>query len=349
MVWGIYDQAVLQMVLNGQPDPPGSYFLDLVFNKELTFDTDVILFDSVYVTREMAPFVAPNVQGRVMTEKGYSTKSFKPAYVKPKHVVDPSKPLPRMAGTPINAPMSFAQKFEARIGMNLEAERNQILRRMEWMAARGLAAGQITVAGDDYPSVTVGFGRATQLDVTLAGTAKWDGSAADPLADIANIRRLVRLIGRTSINRITFGENAWELFSSNQQVYQLLSAFYRGSTTDFSLVSAGLEVEYKGVLAGSGSDVNGLQLWVNNSWYQDDQGNLQYYVQPNEVIFTGPGIEGFQLYGAIKDRRANFVPTKWFPKLWDVEDPSVTYTMTQSAPLPLPAWPNGSARITCTS
>ena len=53
-----------------------------------------IYFDEIDTNeRRLAPFVAPNVQGRVLRDKGFSTKSFRPAYVKPKHVVDPTRAM----------------------------------------------------------------------------------------------------------------------------------------------------------------------------------------------------------------------------------------------------------------
>ncbi len=70
-------------------DSISSFWLGL-FPDQINFETQEIMFDMVTDgTRELAPFVAPNVQGRILRSQGYTTKTFKPAYVKPKHVVEP--------------------------------------------------------------------------------------------------------------------------------------------------------------------------------------------------------------------------------------------------------------------
>ena len=57
-------------------------------NHQATLDT----------ARRLAPFVSPLVAGKAERSRGYSTRSFTPAYVKPKHVVEPSKAMKRRAG-----------------------------------------------------------------------------------------------------------------------------------------------------------------------------------------------------------------------------------------------------------
>jgi hypothetical protein len=64
-----------------------------------------------------------------------------------------------------------------------------------------------------------------------------------------------------------------------------------------------------------------------------------------DVIGTGGSLNGTRCYGAIRDKRAGLAAMSLFPKMWDQEDPSVTYTMTQSAPLMVPGNPNNSFRL----
>jgi hypothetical protein len=59
----------------------------------------------------------------------------------------------------------------------------------------------------------------------------------------------------------------------------------------------------------------------------------------------GRRLNGTRCYGAIRDKRAGLAAMSLFPKMWDQEDPSVTYTMTQSAPLMVPGNPNNSFRL----
>jgi hypothetical protein len=64
-----------------------------------------------------------------------------------------------------------------------------------------------------------------------------------------------------------------------------------------------------------------------------------------DVVGTGPQLRGTRCFGAIMDKKAQLRSLELFPKMWDQEDPSQTFTMTQSAPLMVPGEPNGSFRI----
>lgn len=341
----IFDTATLMEVIRVQK-PPTTYWLDNFFPRTVTFDTQEILFDTVIDTRRMAPFVAPNVQGRVMKNVGYSTKTFRPAYSKPKHVVDPSMSIPRRPGEAIAGGMSRGQRYLAIIAENMRLEQDMLYRLWDWMAARAIIDGAVTVAGDDYPSVTVDFGRDASLSVQLTGGARWSQiNTANPLADIKALRMAAWNLGRGPIDRLTFGLNAWEYFTKNPEIIALLNTFTRGSTTEFNrAVSEAGPYTWMGMLAGQGGQ-GALDLWTYNDQYEDDTGAVQSYMDQDTVVGTGSRINGIRCFGAIMDRRAGLVATDMFPKMWDDDDPSVTYTMTQSAPLMVPATPNGSFKI----
>ena len=129
------------------------------YTRVITSDREEILFEVAdRDNRKLAPFVAPNVQGRVMRGQGYEARTFRPAYVKPKHIVDPTKAIPRMMGEPIMGGMSMAARFDAVVANNMRLELESIQRRWDWMACRATVDGFVLVEGDDYPSTLVDFG-----------------------------------------------------------------------------------------------------------------------------------------------------------------------------------------------
>jgi hypothetical protein len=342
----LYDtRALIGVIRVMKPLTP--YWLQY-FPRTLTFDSMDIQFDMVADSRVLAPFVAPNVQGRVMAQLGHTAKVFRPAYVKPKHAVDPSQGLPRMAGEALAGEMSAGQRVQAIIVENMRREREMIERRWEWMAAKAIIDGQVTVSGEDYPSVTVSFGRHADLAETLLTTERWSQTTATPLADIAAKRKRSFELARTPITRLTFGADAWEYFSEHADVTALLSNQQRGSTTDFSLVAADPgPFEYMGRLAGS-AGIGGLDLYRYSDQYDDDSGTATDVLDTNTVVGTGPGLQGVRCFGAIKDLDAGpngLAALEMFPKMWTVPDPSTAYTMIQSAPLMVPAQPNGSFKL----
>jgi hypothetical protein len=342
----IFDTLTLIPVLRVQK-PPTTYWLDNFMKQTITFDSEEIFFDVIVEYRRLAPFVSPNVQGRVMKETGFSTKTFRPAYVKPKHVLTPQRAIPRMAGEQIGGSMSMEQRLMALVAFNLQLEKEMTMRRWDWMACQAITTGFVTVAGDDYPTVTVDFGRDPSLDIVLTGAALWSApTTANPLNDIDDARITAFNLSRQPINRLTFGLEAWYYFKQAPGVLQTLNDFFRGSASVFNTVTSEPgPYEYKGSLSGFNGSGQ-LDLWTYNDYYEDDNNNSVLYMPTNVVIGTGNGMEGFRAFGAIQDIQAGLVATDMYPKMWDKEDPSVRMMMTQSAPLMIPKQPNASFTLT---
>ena len=78
-------------------DRPATPMLDLFFRTTMEFDTETINFDRLPMARRLAPFVSPQIAGKALRQRGQSTVTFTPAYVKPKHAVTPSNALKRAA------------------------------------------------------------------------------------------------------------------------------------------------------------------------------------------------------------------------------------------------------------
>ena len=348
MPFDIYDTATLLGVVRVQP-VESAYWLENFFGRTITFDTEEIMFDRVTSNRRLAPFVSPVVQGRVMKTRGFETRTFRPAYTKPKHVVDPNRVFARMAGEALGGQLSSDQRWNAAVAENLREERNAIQRLWNWMGAMAVMHGSVTVAGEDYPTQVVDFGRDAGLTVTLAGTARWGQVDADPLGDIADLRKLAFEKGGAAITRLTMGLDAFDLFFADATVQALLKtelgAIPRTSDSQLSaLGSPGEPFEYRGVLQGANGQGR-LEIYTYNEQYEDENGATQSIMGSYDVIGTGNGLQGTRCYGAIRDKRAGLAAMPIFPKMWDQEDPSVTYTMTQSAPLMVPANPNNSFRL----
>src|SRR5882672_8371199 len=173
MTISLYGTVELIVVQQAFPDLPDGFWR-AKFPRVVTSDREDIMFEQLDIdNRRLAPFVAPNVQGRVMRSQGFSARTFRPAYVKPKHIVDPSKAIHRIFGEALLGGLSMGQRFDAQVAANMRAEREMIERRWDWMACRAMVDGSVTVAGDDYPTVVVNFNRDPSLTITLSGTARW--------------------------------------------------------------------------------------------------------------------------------------------------------------------------------
>lgn len=321
--------------------PPTSYWLDLCFPREHLSESEYIDFDLVDTARRLAPFVAPNVQGQPMVQRGEAIRKFKPAYIKPKDPVDPARLLQRRAGEPLGGTMSPKQREDAIIGDILREHNEGIRRRWEWMAARAVLDGSVIVQGDNYPRVQVGFGRnAANTKALVAGT-RWSEATATPLKDLEDWSTEMHQRSGFVPTRITMGLNAWRAFYKHAEVKEMLET-RRGSTNQIETGPGdGTPFQFRGTLNSSG-----LEIWTYNDVYEDNAKALVPFMNQDDVVLTSPAISGVRAFGAIMDRKANWAATPIFPKMWEQEDPSGLFLMTQSAPLMIPTRPDCSMKVT---
>jgi len=341
------DTATLLEVLYAPQNQPGldGFWLKW-FPRQVNSQSPRILFDEIDENEyRLAPFVAPNVQGRPMRSKGFSTKSFRPAYVKPKHVVDPTRAMPRRAGEAPLGTLSLQQRMDLIIADNIRRERQMIENRWDWMACQALVSASVVVAGEDYPSVTVDFGRDASLTVVNSGATLWTASTATVMDDIQSARTQAFKLSRAPVNTLIFGLDAWAAFlqTNHADVQALLNILIRGNESLFnaSNINSGQPYNYQGSMVGTGG-IGRLDMWTYSNFYEGDDGVGVPYFDSGTVVGIGEIVDGAQCFGAIMDRGAQLQALSMFPKMWDEEDPSVTYTMTQSAPLMVPLRPNNT-------
>lgn len=345
MTIDIYTTAQMLPVLNIQLERK-PFWLGF-FGQTLTFDTEEIYFDRIFTdTKAMAPFVVPNVQGRLMNMNGYGARSFRPAYVKPKHAIDPNMLIPRQPGEQLVGNVTPAQRRAAQVANIQLMHKSLHQNRQEWMAARAIIDGSVTISSDDYPTTFVDFRRDASLTYVLTGAAKWDQTTGNPLADIKAAKQNVNALSGDRPVQLIFGQAAWDLFTSRVDLRSMMQTQIDGFGTKVSMMSDGYEgQEYMGVIQGL-DGAGRIEAWVDTSKYKDSTGTQQFYLPQNKVVGVGPGVEGIRCFGAIKDLDAGMAAMEMFPKMWRENDPSREYLMTQSAPLMLPKQPDSTFSIT---
>jgi hypothetical protein len=338
----IYDTRTLLGVMEEQ-EPVQNYWLNLCFNREVQSTVEEIEFEKLSDLRRIAPLVVPTSQGRPIYKRASKVTRFKPAYVKPKDSVFEPEIIARRPGSLITTAPSKQQSYLARIADITRVHRNAIERRWEWLAAKAVIDATVTLEDQDYPKVVIDFERDASLTIVLAGANLWDSGTGDILGNLETWRALMRSkpFGGAP-NRVTFGTSAWEAFRSDPGVLELIDTTQRGSSTTFKRVSDGLDVEFMGSLEG------GLDLYVYKDYYQTADGTQVPFMDVDDIVMTGPGVDGVRCFGAILDHKAQFQPLSIFPKMWDSEDPPVTYMMAQSAPLMVPVNPNWTLKATVT-
>lgn len=335
-----YGTAVLIGVLDSLENAPITFFRDRFFTTEVRSDKEEILFDVIDKKRRLAPFVSPLVRGKLMEKRGFSTRLFKPAYVKPKSVIKPQDAIKRTAGEPLLGSLSMGQRRDIHIRTALQEQDEAITMREEVMCAEALRLGQVTVSGEGYPTMVISFGRDGALREVLSGTNLWSDSSAKPLAYIQAKATLVRQkSGGAIVRDVVCGTDAFQAILdrlTDVERQTLFNSQNRGQTTDVQL---GPRTAEKVVNQGT---IGQFTFWTYSDTYQDEDGTDVEVFPADEILLVGSDVEGHRCYGAIHDPRAGLQPLPRFPKNWMDEDPPAEYVMTQSAPLMVPLRPNAT-------
>lgn len=338
----LYTTSTLLGVMR-ELEPPSSYWLDLCFNETMTFDDEYIDFEKLADQRKLAPLVVPMSQG--LPIYGESTKVYrvKPAYVKPKDAVSMTRVIRRRPGDMLSpTPQSPQQRYDAIVAEIMRVHRSAIERRWEWLAAQAVMNGSVVLEGEAYPKITVDFERDAGHTITLGMGERWgdmDISILDDLQSWGTMMRKAHFGGAP--NRMTIGADVWEVMRKDTEIKDLLKQDYRPYNNGLNLnlgLREGLDVEYVGTLG------NGLAVYIYSDYYQDTDGSVVPFMDSKDVVLTGPNIRGVRAFGAILDKGAQFRPLPIFPKMWDENDPPVTFVMNQSAPLMVPVNPNATLR-----
>ncbi len=345
----IYDTATLLGVMRDDEmmQPPSNYWLSLCFPTVMNFTDEYIDFTKITSNRKLAPLVVPTAQGVPIYSAAERMIRVKPAYVKPKDPVTASRMIKRAAGLgELAAPVAQtpASRYNAIVADILREHRRAIERRWEWMAAQAVIYGEVILEDERYPRTVVDFDRAANHTINLTGTDRWGQTGVSILRNIESWRTRVRQApfgGPT--NRITIGANVWEVMREDEGIRELLKVDFRPSNNGLSLnlgVREGLDVEFVGRLSGT------LDVYVYSDYYQEPDGTTTPFMDPDDIVLTGPGVQGVRAFGAIQDKAANWQALAVFPKMWDEQDPSATFIMSQSAPLMVPVNPNNTLRAT---
>lgn len=333
----IYTTIQLQQALRSLHRTP-RFLLDMFFPGAVNFDTKQISFDIENDNLELAPFVSPVVAGKADRASGHQTKTFTPAYVKPKTQVDPNAPLIRQPGEGIGGTLTAGQRRDLAINDILIKHREKIDRRKEWMAAQILRTGKVLVSGEQYPEAEVDFGRAGGHTKLLENAARWGEANVSPYTDLESWMDTVSEAVGAGVNLVVLGKTAWSLLLADPKFEKALDR-EKGQTNQIEL---GFQTGEPGSPQIKGS-VGDVMFATYNGLYKDENGAVQKLIDPLGVLIGATGAAaGFQANGAILDGSSGYVAADYFPKNWVENDPPVEFVMTQAAPLPIIGRPNAT-------
>lgn len=310
--------------------PPKLFLTNTFFPAVETSDTEHVDIDVIRNKRRLAPFVHPLAEGKLVERQGFSTKSFKPPYLKPKMVTTAADLLKRSIGEAVYATKTPAQRAAEQLSKDLAEMDDMIWRRIEWMAASALFTDQIVVAGEGV-SATIDFGRASSHEITLASGVKWNQAGGDIISDLRDWKSLVAQDTGLVPNICIMGHDVVEVFLADADVVAILGRF-SNQTVTAAMDTKNLEdgVTYIG-------RVEGLDIYSYEEWYLDSNGTEQPLVPADKVLLASTRARRAVHFGAILDLDAGGVAAvPRFPKSWRTPDPSAQWVMLQSSPIVVP-------------
>lgn len=326
-----YDTQTLLGVIDAL-DRPVKALASIYLRSEFGDTSDSIAFDKIASSRKIAPYVSPLVAGRVVKTKSEKVTSFKPAYVKPKHVVDPGRTIKRRPGERIAGNLSPAERLDLIVADILREQDEMITRREEVMALEVLRTGKVVVASDDFPAMEVDFERNAAHTVALTGAVRWGEPGVKILDGLKGWAETVQKNSGAHPYHVTLDPKAAGLLTADADIRAILDIQRQASGV---LELAGVAVGGMGKEFRRLGAIGDFEFFVYQQFYHDASGTVQQMMPDNTVIMGNPELsEGSQAYGAIMDHGSLQAEAR-YPKMWDEHDPSATYIMTQSAPLPI--------------
>lgn len=326
---------------------PSTFLLDNFFPNVINDPSEEIHFDIDESKPRISPFVSPLVAGKVVASRGFTTKTFKPAYVKDKRVFKPDAPLKRSIGERIGGELTPEQRAQLRLGQELEDQLQMLTRREVVMAAEALRTGKVTVSGEGFDTVEVDFGRHEEHTDTLTSNDRWSVDHADssPLDDIEERSAMMMNNAGVVLTDLIMAPAAWGYFRARiiaRNEHEMLLGMTRSGSTTLEMAPGNGQLARRvGQLGGGGPTV-----WVYQDVYTDEAGQTQKMLGDYDVIGVSRQMDGTRCYAAIQDEEANYRAERFFPKSWLEPDPAVRYLMLQSAPLVVPFRVNASFCLT---
>lgn len=335
----IFETRTMLEALKVSP-PAQSFLRDRYFSNVRTFTTQRIDIDIVKGKRRIAPFVHPKIGGKTVEREGYRTDSYEAPEVSPDMITTAEDILNRQPGQPIYGGFDPNRAAAEQLGADLAELDEMITRREEVMCAEALFTGQINIKGDGYDEVLRYWptNPAEQPYKALAGNAVWDGSEANPLADLREARRAIIQSSGVTPRDAIMGTDALEAFLSALGKMEVELDYRR---VDMGIIDPDHlpnGVTYWGYLKDSA-----LDIFTYDEWYLDDNGDEKPMVPSDLVLIGSPSVRTTMAYGLVTLMRGSddnaapeFYAERRVPDSWvQRKNPAGRIVQVKSRPLPI--------------
>ena len=334
---------------------PETWQFGQFFTRQVTTESEWIDFEKLPVpSRRLAAFVKPMGRGTSVYNDTSRSLRFKPANIVVEEHIDPLRLLSTAPGIdsmldPVTlSPMQ--RRNLLRVAMTEQAL-NAIERRWEWMRARAIIDGAVTVRYEDGQTVVVDFGRSAGHTETLTSGNRFGDSGVTFLGKIQTVIDTMTDAEFGGVpTKIIMGGSVWSVIKNDTALLKAMEFEAQRSDIDIErgLIANTGKVFVVGTISVGGSSGQRIELWVNNETYVDNSGTTQRYLGAKDMVLCAnpEAIMGMQVFGRIVDMDAEFRALPIFPKNFFKGDRVKTEHMSfESAPLMVPINPDATYTI----
>lgn len=328
-----------------------SHWLNMFFPNTFVSLQEEIAFSKLNASRKIAPFMLPNEPGKpIYRREGERIESFKPAYTKPKDAIRPSELIALSPGEIVRREslMTPQARYNREVNRIVLFHRNSIMRLWDFMAARSILNGALTINYGNGVAPIIDFGRDAGHTVTLGAAARWGDAGVNIFNGIQGwVDTIANAEFGGSATDLILGASAAIPFMADASdtggsLYGKLNNDYRGSE-EVAINRGIIRTDPLNPFTWLGRLSTGLDVWRYSgpaSKFQNNDGSFTDIMDPRDIVLASRAVDGIKAFGAILDSANNLEVADIFTKMWDQEDPSARFIMSQSAPLTIPVNPN---------
>lgn len=222
--------------------------------------------------------------------------------------------------------------LERAIAEDMDLHREELDFALETMCCQAMVKGKITLfdivdGNKPVQTFTVDFQRPAGHNVLLSGTAMWSDPNSDLQGQVDAWDLLIQEETGFGSTDLLLGKNAWAAFRKHRDVWDDLDN--RG--IDIGQLSPRIGRKFRGVW-------NGLNIWVIVGSYTDLDGVVKPYLDPDYALLVAKDASSVIEFGLPVDNDCAG-PVEIFAKAFKQDDPSGTFTVAESRPLPWPKQP----------
>ena len=327
-----------------------SFLRDYFFGTPAYYPNGEINIEIVKNGQQVAPFVAPEIGGKVMERLGSTMKTFTAPEVAPQRVIT-TKNLLAAAGNSEVAFIEAGSTPESRQAKLIKDDFNDmeqaITRREESMCAEVLFKGQVTVTGDGYGTQVIKFWNDADKPYSgLTGAALWTATAtADPLTDIEfGISQTQNRSGITA-GDVIMSPKTWTLARNSEKLLKQLDT----KNLDVGEILGQNVANEMGVRLVA--RLNGVNIWTYSKTLKIQGANgtvTDTQIVPDGlVLFGSKAVPTEMAYGVVSitdvknQKLVHSTGRRVVNQYLSQKNPAGIVNETKCAPLPIPKVPDG--------